>query len=750
METGGQRQPAQEDREKRRRRRERIIIVITIGIILLLTYAESHLARVEKLVPVSNEILIFGLININFILILLLIFLIVRNIVKVVFERRKGILGSKLSTKLVLAFISLSLIPTIVLFLVAIKFLSYSIDRWFNVKIVSALSSSLEIAQDYYQEIADTAKGYARQFGSEITASRLYEDERRSYLDALVKNRQSMNLIDCVEIYLEQGKRKLLFRTSGYPDISILKSKSKALGDVYRGKDFSTVESLGAGDVISGFAPVFSAFNPSEIIGAVIVSYFIPEEMVDKMNVIARTSEEYRQFALLKNPIKISYMVILFVVTLLIIFSATWFGIYLARGITMPIQDLAEATGEIARGNLNYHIDVLADDEIGILVDSFNRMTRDLATSSASLRAANMDLDQRRKYMETILRNVSAGVVSVDRNGVITTINRAAERMLGIRTNKVLYRKYEEVLKGEHMDMALLFLKEMNEMGGDSLEKQVQLNVRDRLLSVLVAMTVLRDDDLNYMGLVVVFEDLTELQKAERLAAWREIARRMAHEIKNPLTPIQLCAERLQRRYGEALDVDEDRAVFRECTGTIVHQVAALKNLVNEFSRFARMPVTRPEPNDLNQVIRESLALYGESHKAILFHCEEDPSVPPFPFDGDQIQRVLVNLLDNAVDAITSSSREGRVDVRTKWLADENRVCVEVSDDGPGIPPQDKARMFEPYFSTKKSGTGLGLAIVDAIIRDHGGTITVRDNTPKGTTLSFKLPVPETTVRTGA
>jgi two-component system nitrogen regulation sensor histidine kinase NtrY len=289
----------------------------------------------------------------------------------------------------------------------------------------------------------------------------------------------------------------------------------------------------------------------------------------------------------------------------------------------------------------------------------------------------------------------------------------------------------------------------MNEMGGDSLEKQVQLNVRDRILTVLVAMTVLRDDDLNYMGLVVVFEDLTELQKAERLAAWREIARRMAHEIKNPLTPIQLCAERLQRRYGEALDVEEDRAVFRECTGTIVHQVAALKNLVNEFSRFARMPVTRPEPNDLNQVIRETLVLYGDSHKEIVFHHEEDPSVPSFPFDGDQIQRVLVNLLDNAVEAISVSSREGRVDVRTKWLADENRVCVEVSDDGPGISPQDKARMFEPYFSTKKSGTGLGLAIVDSIIRDHGGTITVRENTPKGTTVSFKLPVPETTLRTG-
>ncbi|HOP36185.1 MAG TPA: ATP-binding protein, partial [Syntrophales bacterium] len=377
------------------------------------------------------------------------------------------------------------------------------------------------------------------------------------------------------------------------------------------------------------------------------------------------------------------------------------------------------------------------------------RMTRDLSTSSASLRAANLDLDQRRKYMETILRNVSAGVVSIDRNGAITTINRAAERMLGIKTDKVLFRKYEEVLKGEYLEMALPFLKELNDGGLDSLEKQLQITVKDRIMTVLVAMTVLRDDDLNYVGLVVVFEDLTELQKAERAAAWREIARRMAHEIKNPLTPIQLCAERLQRRYGESV-AEADRDVFSECTKTIINQVAALKNLVNEFSRFARMPVTHPEPNDLNGVIRETLALYQDSHKGVAFRFHEDESLPVFSFDGEQIRRIMVNLLDNAVEAIQSSRREGTVAVKTSLVAEEDKVLVEVSDDGPGISPADRLRVFEPYFSTKKSGTGLGLAIVDSIIRDHGGTVTVRDNPLKGMTIAFKLPIPENIARAEA
>ncbi|HNT57332.1 MAG TPA: ATP-binding protein, partial [Syntrophales bacterium] len=300
-----------------------------------------------------------------------------------------------------------------------------------------------------------------------------------------------------------------------------------------------------------------------------------------------------------------------------------------------------------------------------------------------------------------------------------------------------------------YLEMALPFLKELNDGGLDSLEKQLQITVKDRIMTVLVAMTVLRDDDLNYVGLVVVFEDLTELQKAERAAAWREIARRMAHEIKNPLTPIQLCAERLQRRYGESV-AEADRDVFSECTKTIINQVAALKNLVNEFSRFARMPVTHPEPNDLNGVIRETLALYQDSHKGVAFHFHEDESLPVFSFDGEQIRRIMVNLLDNAVEAIQSSRREGTVVVKTSQLAGEDKVLVEVSDDGPGISPTDRLRMFEPYFSTKKSGTGLGLAIVDSIIRDHGGTVTVRDNPLKGMTIAFKLPIPEKIARAEA
>ena len=726
--------------ESRRRKRERIIILITIVVVILLTYLEHHLSHIEELVPISNEVLIFGLTNINIILIILLIFLIVRNAVKLIFERRRGILGSKLRTKLVVAFVSLSLIPTIVLFLVAIQFLSYSIDNWFNIKMSSTLTQSLEVAQTYYQQFADYAKSYAKQISSEITENKLYEKERTDYLKALIKQRQKNYNLGSTEVYFENRKERLFLQDKNNPDISQIELSPKILEDVFMGKEISTVRSINTGDLICGLAPIFSNFNPREVIGVVVVSYYISKSLVDKMAVISKTNEEYKQLTLLKNPIKFSYAIPLFIVTLLIIFSATWFGLFLAKGITDPIHDLAEATDEIAQGNLDYHIDVLADDEIGVLVDSFNKMTKDLKTSSENLKWANVDLEQRRKYMETVLRNVSAGVVSVDRDGVISTINRAAEKMLDIKTGKVLHKRYGEVLKTEHMALVNETLIELKERGNDFIEKQVQLMIKDRVLTILVATTILRDDDGRYMGMVVVFEDLTQLQKAERVAAWREVARRIAHEIKNPLTPVKLSAERLQRKYGDKIR-GEDSTVFKECTKTISDQVEVLKNLVNEFSRFARMPLTNLTPNDLNNVIQDSVILFQDAHKNIAFDFRKDDHIPRLNVDAEQIKRVMVNLLDNAVEAVSAMNGNGKIEIRTSCDKNFRKARVEVVDNGRGILPQNKVKLFEPYYSTKKSGTGLGLAIVDSIISDHNGSVSVRDNIPTGTIVAFELPI---------
>ena len=726
--------------ETKRRKRERIIILVTVFLIALITYLETGIFRGEAiLLPVSGNALIFGLINVNIILIILLIFLIVRNLVKLIYERRHGIVGSKLRTRLVAAFVSLSLIPTVLLFLVSINFLSYSIDNWFSIRIGDALNRTLEVAQIYYQQSADQAKYYARQLSADISKNSLYEGEKFLYLKALVERRHRTNKLNMLEVHIENQKENVVVRDREYEQIVPKPLSPKGMEDVFAGREWTTTEQVGGGDLIRAVVPVFSAAGPKDVIGFVTASYYFPAGLVDKINVISKTSEEYRQLSLLKTPIKFGYIITLFIVMLLIIFSAIWFGLYLAKGITVPIQDLAEATRRIAQGDLNHQIDIVADDEIGILVTSFNQMTKDLKRSKQGLEQANLDLEQRRNYTETILRNVSAGVISIDRNGVITTINRAAEKMLGILTQKVLNRRYEDVLIPDHRILAGEVLREMRERGEGFIEKQIDVTLRDRAMTILMTITAIHDEEGKEMGMAVVFEDLTQLQRAERAAAWREVARRMAHEIKNPLTPVQLSAQRLQKKYGDRLG--EDGGVFRECTKTIIDQVEVLKNLVNEFSRYARLPVTNLALNDLNGVIRDSVILFQDAHKEIVFDFLQGAGIPKLMLDPEQIRRVMVNLLDNAVAALGGAG--GHIEIRTFSDRNGRTAKVEVADNGCGIPPGYQIKMFEPYFSTKRSGTGLGLAIVNSIVADHHGIVGVSDNHPKGTVVSFELPVPD-------
>jgi two-component system nitrogen regulation sensor histidine kinase NtrY len=424
-------------------------------------------------------------------------------------------------------------------------------------------------------------------------------------------------------------------------------------------------------------------------------------------------------------------------VTLVIIFLATWFGLTLASGITGPIQDLAQATNKITQGDLDIQIDIEADDEIGLLVKSFNQMTKDLKKSKNGLEEANLSLEQRRKYMEAVLRNVSAGIISMDGNGIITTINHAAEKMFDLVPEDILLHNYRDLMIPEHLILVEEFLQEMKENNETILEKQLELVLKDKALTILLTITKIKDEDGKDSGIVVVFEDLTQLQRAERAAAWREVARRMAHEIKNPLTPVQLSAQRLQRKYGDKLG--EDGSVFKECTQTIIDQVEVLKNLVNEFSRYARMPVTTPALNDLNEVIADSVLLFQDAHKDIVFEVNKSEGLPKFEFDSEQINRVLINLLDNAVAAV--NKKEGRIKIQVSYDEQHRKAIVAVADDGQGVPSSYKRKVFDPYFSTKKSGTGLGLAIVSSIISDHHGQISVSDNNPTGTVVSFQLPV---------
>jgi len=405
-------------------------------------------------------------------------------------------------------------------------------------------------------------------------------------------------------------------------------------------------------------------------------------------------------------------------------------------------MELAEATRQVADGNLDVRLEGGGEDEIGMLVASFNKMTEDLKNNQLALREANdgltrsnLELEQRRRYMEIVLSNVTAGVISVDGNGIITTINAPAEKLLNISLEKVMGRHFREVLRPEQLDIIKGLLRDLFNSKKDSISKQVDISLRSGKLTLFINMSIMRDENGEFIGTVVVFDDLTQLLKAQRMAAWREVARRIAHEIKNPLTPIRLSAQRLRKKYLSRFA--EDEKVFDECTEMIIRSVDDLKTLVDEFSNFARMPAAQPTPNNLNEVIREALTLYQEAHRSVAFTFHADDAIPMIRLDRDQIKRVLINLLDNAVAALDG---EGSIDVETSYNPELRMATFTVADTGHGIAPEDKPRLFEPYFSTKKAGTGLGLAIVNTIIADHHGFIRVKDNEPRGTRFIIELP----------
>jgi two-component system, NtrC family, nitrogen regulation sensor histidine kinase NtrY len=730
-------------REQSRRRRERIIIIVSLGLIVFLTYLESHFLQFGSKLPMGSNVIIFALMNINVILLLLLVYLVTRNVVKLIFERKRNIFGHRLRTKLVITFFTLSLFPTIILFGLASQFISTSMEYWYNIQVEQSLKTSLELGKSFYQKAINSGFTVSNQLSETVSKGGLLDKVKRQQLLKLIRDARREHLLHNIAIY--SNNLEPLARDSQTESSPIV--LDQPMRDVMQQvatnrQSLHHITPSAAGDLIWTLTPVYTPTDSKQIAGLLIVGQLLPKDLMTSMAEITRGFENYQQMKMLKKPIKISHLIMLSIVTLLILFCASWFGFYLAKSITVPIQELAEGTRRIADGDLDVHVDQDSDDEIGTLVNSFNRMTLDLQASQAALKETNLELkltseenERRRRYMEIVLGNVAAGVVSVDGEGHIRTINKSAESMFGLKAEDVLHRHYSEVLQTNHMEIAGKFTEMHQITKQPTMQRQVRSLVGNRLMTLLVTVSILHDEEGQYVGIVVVFDDLTELEKAQRMAAWREVARRIAHEIKNPLTPIQLSAQRLRRKYLQRFT--EDGKVFEECTRTIINQVDELKLLVNEFSNFARMPAASLAPNDLPEIVEETISLFRESHPSTTFAFEQQNSLPLLDLDRDQMKRVMINLLDNAVAAVDGN---GEISVNLSFDEILKIARLEVSDNGPGIPAKDKIGMFEPYFSTKEKGSGLGLAIVSNIIADHHGFIRVRDNQPRGTTIVIELP----------
>ena len=728
--------------EVKKSKREAIVIIFSLLLIVLLTYAELRLSDISSEAQTVNDILIFVLINVVILLIVLLVYLVCRNIARILLERKRNPFGSKLRGKLVVAFVALSLIPTLLLFFVSASFINMSIKNWLHKQVESSLTESLEVAQTYYRKSAADALHFGRRIGAVVQQRGFLDGRGGGGLGGYVGRVRSEYNVGIIEVYSAGRDRLARSVSSDVPSNTSLEPFPEDLTSALRGKEFSRVTSEGSADLIRGIVPVYSADESRKVLGVVVVSYYVPDALVSKLEKISNAYQKYWQLKIRKSPIRSGYILTLFLITMVIIFLAIWFGIYLANSLSTPIRELAEATGQVAAGNLHVRLEGEGEDEIGMLVASFNKMTEDLLSNQSALKEANdgltntnQELEQRRRYMEIVLRNVTAGVISVDKRGVLTTVNTSAERLLNIIPEKVTGRHFKEVLRPEQLDIIKGLLRDLVNSKKDSISKQVDIRLKDRKLTLLINLSIMRDENGDFLGTVVVFDDLTQLMKAQRMAAWREVARRIAHEIKNPLTPIKLSAQRLRKRYLSRFG--EDEKVFDECTGMIIKSVDELKTLVDEFSSFARMPAAQPTPNNLNEIIREALTLYQEAHRDVAFAFLPDEAVPMLRLDRDQIKRVLINLLDNAIAAL---DEVGDIRIETRYDRELRMATLTVADTGHGIAPEDKPRLFEPYFSTKKTGTGLGLAIVTTIVADHGGFIRVKDNEPRGTVFIIEFP----------
>lgn len=728
------------------KKKKQLLIRYVIGFCLLLipvlAYLQKELLRGDFNLPISSTVLIFALININGLLLLLMLYLVLRNLVELIYERKQKILGSKLRTRLVISFVSLSMIPTVILFLIALRFVSTSMDYWFNTNVEESLQASLKLAQTVFH---DTEK---RAINMGLHIANLMENG-----DIDVTNTEALYQLfartlaiappgapDALAIIGPHLRKTVSVKGVRLNAVSIPEIPTEAIRKVNTTKQPEIVsQQVNTGELVQAIVPI-SIDNQTNFF--LITSLLIPIERLVLMQAVSSGITDYRQLVMLKAPIKLSLIIMLLIITLLILFGAIWFGFYIARSLTVPINTLAEATRRVAEGELDFTLEKTSDDEMGLLVDSFNSMTSDLLASNSQLAEAhdalqqsNIVSEQRRRYLETILKNVAAGVIAINEHDEITTINPFAEKLLKIDPDSFLFRNFRKVLPPPHVRVLEQFFKDLLESGKHSIERHLNLTVRKgEAYSLLVNITRLIDEHEKPIGYVIVFDNLTKLEKAQRLAAWQEVARRIAHEIKNPLTPIQLSAQRLRKRYLKIITSDRD--IFDQCTGTIIKQVDEIKRLVTEFSDFARMPRINKQKVSIVEIAADTLVLYREGHKHIDFSFESD-DIPSFSFDPVQVKRVLINLLDNAVTVLAGG---GAIHTEIRLHNAERLVRLTVRDNGPGMSEQVRMRLFEPYFSTRKSGTGLGLAIAHTIISEHNGSIHVRNIEPNGTEFTVELP----------
>ena len=718
-------------------RRRAVLIPLAIGITLLFAIVFSQAAfNLKFLSPNNSEqtLVLTALSAVIFLLLVALSFVLVRNLLKLGAERRVGKLGSKFQTRMVVAALGLSFTPVLFMFLFAYGLMNRSIDKWFSRPVEQLREDSGEIARLLSSYAAENAQAEAESIAADPETLRAFESGNFTSV--------------MTEFRLRVASLQGGFALALADDDAVASYRAPLPWGILRDSILHIPPAQKLVPVRIGGRSYMVASRPVGKNGKIVVALPLPDKFIATLAQIEHNQQTYFELSRERKLVRRTYMGLLLLLTVTVLFATTWLSLFLAKLVTRPVAALAEATQEISRGRLDYRVEVPASDELGALVSSFNTMAAELEASRTQIEAssrqladANVALEQRRRHIETILESIPTGVLSLDANRRVAHSNPSLQRLFshqsGNRTFAVgstLRELFTEDVAGdlEHM------MRKADRMGSTTSQMEIATPRGKVQAAITIASLQHRGQRQGY---VVVFEDLSELLKAQKQAAWREVARRVAHEIKNPLTPIALSAERIRRHLdrGEQPE-DASVAVIESCTETISGAVETVRKLVDEFSTLARFPASRPQAASVNQIVEETLAMFNGRLDNIHVETHLSPEIPPVMADPEAMKRALANRVDNAAEAVQESLvRE--VHISTAVVNSKEAVEIVVADTGHGVSREVKEKLFLPYFSTKRRGTGLGLAIVSRIIEDHHGSIRVEENSPMGSRFVVELPV---------
>jgi nitrogen fixation/metabolism regulation signal transduction histidine kinase len=714
---------------------------LTIAVIALFVVLASQTAFNNTILQAETNqqaIVFYALSLLISLLFVALTFVLARNLLKLLAERRMGVLGSKFRTRMVAGALLLSFVPVIVMYWFAYGLMNRSIDKWFSTPVEEVRSDTQAMVSLLSRYAQQNALAEAASIAAAPETGRAFAGHGFSAVTDEFQHHE-ITLQGGFAVALHDGDAEASFNLPA--PWAVLK-RFLPIQDAAAGKPVQftwqqTDYTLGSAAVPGG--------------GTILVAIPLPHDFSQTVHQAEAGQQRYFQLSRERHRVRQTYVGLLLLITMIVLFVSTWLALFLAKLVTRPLAALAAATQEISRGRLDYRVDVSATDEIGDFVRSFNQMAgeleanrRQLESSTRELAGANTELDQRRRQMETILESIPTGVLSLDANLRVTHTNQALLRIFhpdgrqeeGFRLTRGA--SLAEIFPADVIEDFEPLLRRADRMGLTT--SQMELPLAHGPLNVAVTVAPLRHQG-ERAGYVVVFEDLSDLLKAQKQAAWREVARRVAHEIKNPLTPIALSAERIQRHLDRATPNDSSSmGIVRSCADTIARAVETVRRLVDEFSTLARFPVAKPQPTDINEIIENALSMFDGRLDGIALHKSLAPDLPKVLADDDSIKRAVANLVDNAAEA-SQNSVVREIEISTSLVATRDAVEIIVADTGQGVTRDVKEKLFLPYFSTKKRGTGLGLAIVSRIVEDHHGSIRVEENHPVGARFIVELPV---------